>query len=212
MKKFSLALLALAMAFAISTSAWATPTGLCSADSSVIAAGTQCTEGSFTFTFDDVSIIPAGADGLYFNPGEIVVSGNNVVLAFQVLGGNLADFNLVYDVTGGPTGTYQLDNSFAGSGSISEEACTGNPSCGTQLAYLLNQSAGVTEYSGTFASNGSFYIDKDVSDDPYSFSEFTDSIEVTPEPSSLLLLGTGLLGLAFVAFRKAKASGAMLSM
>jgi hypothetical protein len=37
--------------------------------------------------------------------------------------------------------------------------------------------------------------------------DFAGSLTETPEPSSLLLLSTGLLGLAFVAFRKAKASG-----
>jgi hypothetical protein len=51
----------------------------------------------------------------------------------------------------------------------------------------------------TYAGEGS------TTGDPNYQIDLTPGATVTPEPSSLLLFGTGLLGLAFVAFRKAKA-------
>jgi len=43
-----------------------------------------------------------------------------------------------------------------------------------------------------------------------SFTVDATTPELAPEPSSLLLLGTGLLGLAFVLFRKSRPSGLVL--
>jgi hypothetical protein len=45
---------------------------------------------------------------------------------------------------------------------------------------------------------------------PESLTVDSADVSETPEPSSLLLLGTGLLGLAVVVFRKAKSSGLVL--
>lgn len=192
MKRFSIALLALATALAIVPAAMASPV-LCTAYPSAVTTGTVCYEGNYTFDFIAVSITAyaggPGTDTLSFNSGT-TSPGDPTVLGFQVGGLQPDDFNMVYSVTG-PAVQMYLDNS-QGGGLLSEYACTGYPSCGINLTgTFYNTASGVEVYSPGFTSPGTFYVNKDwedVVDVPgvgyiQASSELTDSIDFAPEPT-----------------------------
>jgi hypothetical protein len=79
------------------------------------------------------------------------------------------------------------------------------PSCGTNDNVALT---GISLLSGT---NTLVVIDAQTSGNGEGI-DFSANLSTVPEPSSLLLLGSGLLGLAFVAFRKAKPARPVLHM
>jgi len=186
MKKFAIAILAMATALAIAPAALA--------DQIAVAAG------------NGVSYSATGG----VTAGTGTVSGTpNTTGAFAVLIGDAVNFYAwgpsttgVAFTTDGGLATFTIDTiSLFNVISVNSLGGTSLSAAGTGMFDDDGMNYPVDWTSSGNTVNGS----------SYGFSMTADTT-VTPEPSSLLLLGTGFLGLAFVVFRKAKPSSPALKL
>jgi hypothetical protein len=223
MKKFSLVLLAIAMVLAPSSTAKADTVYTTSSSFATVTAGYSMTSVTFPspdnaqgytsdpsyYDVDGLTITSAGDihtnDAAYYaahggstSPTNyVVVFGNTIDIAtiafpastaFSIYLGGGSD-------AAGETGAITLSDGF-----VYDFTAPAYVSSGSSLDFFgFTSSTPITSATVTF--NGP----DDASTEYGSIGNI--SYGATPEPSSLFLLGTGLLGLAFVAFRKAKSSG-----
>ena len=185
MKKFAFALVALATALAISPAA--------KADSITIGSGFQVggtivQDGNQNTTTPTLSNVTAFGGYLSFAD----VTGSST-LTYTLVPGIVGD-TFTVNTTDGQTITF----------TVSTVGLTSNGEGG--VGWLTD--TGTINYDPTLVawSEAITITDAGIINETFTFND----VATTPEPSSLLLLGTGLLGLAFALFRKNKTVGLVL--